>query len=284
MKQLLIIFCIAFLCGSCKKDTGGGNTGGNPAVTNTPNLITPGYQPGQPFNVFAFNIFDLNHDDNKDKKYFTVVLYGGDNDSAVVTRESKPIDSLSPGWPADVKKIAFGSGAEFVIDTNSFIKLTGGVFKRIQYDPLSPQHTWVNFYKNLQKMFRNSNLPFPGYELLRNQPGGTQLYRQYFLGVDGGPLVSVVTGVDAMGHSTFGTRGIEVLDPMNNSFGSFDYTYVTQMIYLDAGAFPKYYFFDFKNWEYFIVSKSQGILNPWHITLRKSLDKFCKWPEGWGKK
>jgi hypothetical protein len=58
--------------------------------------------------------------------------------------------------------------------------------------------------------------------------------------------------------------------------------------------FTKYYFFDWTNWRYYIVDEEEtttlynGYTAVYHVKFVPrgpfSLNKFCKWPDGWGKK
>ena len=103
MKKYFYLAITAAVISSCKKDTNPGNGSGTTTVTNTPNLITLSYQPGVPIDLLTYHIYDLNHDDNKNKKFFRIKFIAGD--SAAIVQEPKSIDSLAPGWPAEVKSV-----------------------------------------------------------------------------------------------------------------------------------------------------------------------------------
>jgi hypothetical protein len=71
MKSYHLLLLLSLLYIGCKKDNSTDTLLISPIVTiakNTPTLIAPAYQPGIPFSLAAFHIYDLNHDDNKDKK------------------------------------------------------------------------------------------------------------------------------------------------------------------------------------------------------------------------
>jgi hypothetical protein len=270
MKQYVVIAVLsASLFSSCKKD----KTGNGQPITaskNTPNLICLAYpQSGQPVNINAFNFYDLDHDDNKDKKYFTVELFSSGVDSVRVIMEPKPIDSLSANWPATIKKIRWGSGAEFIVDNESFIRITGGNFYQIQYNQASPQHAWLSRYKNTI-----AAVSLPNAEV--TLPGGE--YKLFYF-VDRPGLADVFAYQNASGSYY---RMSDLLNAMGQAFNAYDWRDVTHLIWLHGQT--AFYFFDFKNWRYWRIDKRNGIGQEWVGTAPKSLDRFVKWPQGWGKK
>lgn len=262
----LIVFPAVFFMG-CKKDKTGN---GLPIATskNTPNLISLAYpKPGQSFNINAYNFYDLDHDDNKDKKYFTVELYSVD--SARVIMEPKPIDNLSANWPAAVKKIRWGSGAEFIVDNESFIRITSGNFYQIQYNQTSPQHAWLSRYK--------STIAPPGLPNAEVNFGNNNYKLFYFINRTGFADVFAYQNANGAYYNT-----LDLLNAMGQAFNAYDWRDVSNLIWLPTQN--ALFFFDFKNWLYWRIDKRNGIGQDWVGTPPKSLDRFVKWPQGWGKK
>jgi hypothetical protein len=274
MKKIIsvsvILIIIPFF--SCKKGKTPAPGTGTTTVKNTPNLITAGYQPGVPVSVSQFNIFDLNHDDNKDKKYFRVEIWP--DDSARIITEPKPIDSLAGNWPAAVKKVRWGSGAEFIVDANSYIQIAGGNFNPIQYNQASPQHAWLYQYNNTyptpgvipngEVLFNSSN-----HKLFYFDLNIFQAYSSVFTG----------TGSNNVSYKLFDIQSI------GQAWGAYQWKDVTGII-KTASPLPTIYFFDFKNWKYWKIAKSTSLvsgIDDWIGGQPKSLDRFLKWPEGWGK-
>jgi hypothetical protein len=268
------LLLLSLLYIGCKKDNSTDTLLISPIVTiakNTPTLIAPAYQPGIPFSLAAFHIYDLNHDDNKDKKYFRVEIYT--DDSARIVMEPKPIDSLAANWPATIKKPRWSSGAEFVIDQNSFIQIAGNVFNQIQYNQASPQHAWLSQYKN--------TFPTPS-SLPNAQFTFSNVYApNFYFDLD------ATTGyVDSYNSATnnYTTFSLQSLPFFGQAFAPYTWGNVTGMIRLPNAFGSPMFFFDFKNWVFWKISKPNGALFDYVGGPVKSLDKFVKWPEGWGKK
>jgi hypothetical protein len=268
MKNYLSFLFIGILalC-SCTKDsstpvTGGGN------ITHTPNLIAFGYKPGLPFDESIFHIYDLNHDDNAQKKYIRVQLYN--DDSARIVEDPKPMDSIAPSWPADVKSILWGGGAVFVHNETAFISVIGGNFIRENYNAQTPQHAWLSAHQNTI-----SARSLPNGEAIWNGNSGD--YRPFYFSYQSVSIPSV------------SGQNIRSLVPFNSPlvFGqaanAYDWTGVTHFINIRS-RLNSFYFFDFKNWRYWKINQQNGLANEFVAHPVKSLDRFLKWPEGWGKK
>ena len=68
-------------------------------------------------------------------------------------------------------------------------------------------------------------------------------------------------------------------------FNIYPWTDVTHFIYQSAAK--RFYFFDFKNWQYWTVGWEYVTAFSdfaWVGGPVKSLHSFVKWPQGWGKK
>jgi hypothetical protein len=262
----------------CKKTTVPGPPNPSANSINTPTLLGGGFQPGVPFSTNEFNIYDLDHDNNKDKKYFRIELYSVD--SARIVMEPKPIDSLAISWPAAVKKIRWSPGAEFIVDNQSYIRISGGSFTQTPYSPTSPQHAWI---RQQQYTIFNPLLParLPDADVFINGE-----YHLLYLDQTH-PFIDKVASTTLNGYQQFNVYrmsdfyvGLPGL--AGQAFDVYDYTNVTDMIYQPVNS--KFYFFDFKNWRYWTVARIGGLNEGFTAGPVKSLDKFLKWPAGWGKK
>ena len=266
MKHSLFIVAVILLAG-CKKDTttSPGNSG---SITHTPNLITLSYQPGVPVDLLTFHIYDLNHDDNKDKKYFRVKFITGD--SVAITMEPKPIDSLASGWPQEVKQVRWGSGAEWIVNDQFFIRYSGGSFGKINYTPApNAQHLWLIQWRETTGIgsLPNGEASFSNTAELR--------------------LFYFSTGqVSFKNGGKYSLADIGSVAGLGAPFNIYPWTDVTGMIFI-PGSSPIFYFFDFKNWKYWAVRWEfiqQFNDYNWKAYPVKSLDSFVKWPQGWCKK
>jgi hypothetical protein len=269
MKKFFYFAITAAIIGGCKKDTNPGNGGGTGSVTNTPNLITLSYQPGVPIDLLTYHIYDLNHDDNKDKKFFRIKFIT--IDSAAILQEPKSIDSLAPGWPADVKSVRWGSGAEYIVNDQFFIR-GGSSFSKLTYNQTAPQHAWLSQWKTTVGAGS-----LPNAEVLFSSSD----FRLFYFSTN---LVSYYTGAAPYPYSL---ADIGSLAGMGAPFNIYNYTDVTNLIYIKSVSNPRLYFFDYKNWQYWMVAwEFVAALSTyaWVGGPVKSLNSFVKWPEGWRKK
>lgn len=279
MKLLFFVFgSLLITLSGCKKSSPAPAPNPPAAVANTPNLLGGGFQPGVPFSTTEFNIYDLNHDNNKDKKYFRIELYS--TDSARIVMDPKPIDSLAANWPATVKKIRWSPGAEFIVDNQSYIRISGGGFTQTTYSPTSPQHAWIRQH---QYTIFNPSLPvpLPAADVFINGE-----YHLLYLDQTH-PFIDKAASTTLNGYQQYNVYRMSdfyasLPGLAGQAFDVYDYTNVTQMIYQPVNS--KFYFFDFKNWRYWTVARTGGLGEGFTAGPVKSLDKFLKWPAGWGKK
>jgi hypothetical protein len=279
MKLYYLLFIAGLMAiNGCKKTGTPAVPNPTTTITNTPTLLGGGFQPGIPFSTTEFNIYDLDHDNNKDKKYFRIELYSVD--SARIVMEPKPIDSLALGWPAAVKKISWSPGAEFIVDDQSFIRMQGGSFIQTLYNQTSPQHSWVLQYRyTIFGPFAQRRLP--NTEVILNGES-----HQFYLD-QSHPYINKIASTTVNGYPEYNLYLMSdfyaaLPGLAGQAFDLYDYTGVTSMIYLTN--LNTYYFFDFKNWRYWVIDRSGGLNEGFRAHPVKSLDKFLKWPAGWGKK
>lgn len=264
-KPILFIFATIFLLGSCKKSPL--PPPGISTIKHTPAYIALAYQPGLPTDLSEFNIYDLDHDNNSDKQYFRVAIYTDDSARVIVTPRS--IDSIALGWPPSVKNIRWSSGAEFIIDMESYVRVNGNTFQRINYNQSSPQHAWLSQYKST--VAATGTLPDGE---LNYGPGD---FRLMFLSIR---MASVFDRQDPQGNAMY--KFVDFKECFGQVFVGYDFRDVSQFIFFKNIA--KFYFFDFKNWKYFWIAKTDGLNTEYKAGPIRSLDRFVKWPEGWGKK
>lgn len=289
---------IAALCmlaaTSCKKSTD------NPPVTsgskNTPNFAGPHFKfnSGSGWQQKGFIFYDLNHDANKDKKYFVAERINAGSDSMKITVAPLPIDSLATNWPAQVKSASYGYNSDLIVSAHM----------RLLVQSVNTSGQIVYRYDSIYKL-----------------SGGTQTYN-YF---NNPSFADVMTGKNPQGEAVF-----QVLDASNNvtfkntilyfkesyyttktagrpaEFLStllpgiinlnYDWRNVNQVIYYQkpntsgGGTISVYLFLDYKNWRYFTIEqKVDCSLFPVPCSIvnaandYQSLDKLLKWPDGWGK-
>jgi hypothetical protein len=263
-KFCYIVFFIAVMAMSgCNKDEQM-PTGSN-AYSYTPNLVGLGSWPTATYNEGIWHIYDLNHDGNSEKKFIRVQLY--DDDSARILQGPKSIDSLLPNWPADVKKVQWSPGAQFIINDREFISMAG-IFQRESYNQVSPQHSWVNNHRAMPSVTELPN----GELFWDNSSSSSRLF--YFskagMGVFQPPL---------------GWQLVPFNSPLvfGQAANAYNWDGVTHYMRVKS-SFNSFYFFDFKNWRYWKINQANGLGNDFIAHPVKSLDRFLKWPDGWGKK
>lgn len=259
-KFLLLLFSCWLLFSSCKK--GDSNSGtGNKLITHTPNLITIAYVPGEPIDALSFHIYDLDHDDNKDKKFFKVKFKTVD--SASMEMGPRTIDSLGTGWPSEVKQVSFGSGAEFIVNRQFYLNLSSGSFRKINYSVTNPQHAWYSLSLSA------GSSAVPDAELTFG-PSDYRIF--YFSTGQVSTYINNKTVLVDMGS----------VAGLGQAFGAYSWKNVTEVIY--NPRLLRLYFFDFKNWTYWSLFRDPSFNYEWIAEAPRSLDRFVKWPEGWGKK
>ena len=141
---LLLLLVILAITG-CKKNI---LTSPAPVIggTNRPNFICQ-HQPASASLNGQFVFFDLDHDANKDKKYFIVSLQKNGlefGDSCDVIQAPKSIDSLALNWPAQIKAAAFGTTRNILTDAKNAVTFSAP-------DPwiYGPLTTNTNLYRKL---------------------------------------------------------------------------------------------------------------------------------------
>ncbi|MCP9751804.1 hypothetical protein [Ferruginibacter sp. HRS2-29] len=296
--SILTFIALGIVFLSCKKDTvtgGPGNGGGNAAASH-PNFVCQ-HQPGSASLNGQFVIFDLDHDANADKKYFIVSALPDGNefsDSFQVLQLPRPIDSLATGWPAQIKTAAMGTTRTILTDAKNAVTSTA-------YDPWSyaPISTGTNLYRKLndpqyaagkagQKPY-GSNYFSPVYYPPPAYSPYNRIYREITYYFKDGVYTENIPG-----------GGLKSLDTLFVGAGAINWRTVDQTVYIDfertnnyTRYYRKYFYFDWTNWKYYAVTETEQRVDylsyspvyyiRWDVK-QYSLDHFCKWPAGWGKK
>ena len=266
-------------------------------TTYTPNFISE-HQPAASMLNGQFVIYDLNHDDNKDKQYFVVSLIKsgtGFSDSAQVLQAPQSIEKLAPGWPTAVKSAAFGKTLNIITDAkNSVVSLYGNAW---QYGPMS---TSTNVYRKL------NDPEYAGAMAGKKPYGNNPMREQYTPGpsyIDYKGLYRDITYYFKDGMYTSNASGIPAkpFDSLFTGATSIDWKTIDQTVKADIEDpvthiryFTKFFYFDWTNWRYFVVDETEAtalyLSYPpvYYIKFNPrgpySLNKFCQWPAGWGKK
>jgi hypothetical protein len=301
MQKIILAACLCILSATaCKK-----SNDLNPIIPvdsintgNHPNLAALDYTYYPTNTYLRIKFYDLNHDKNSDKKVFTAEFMSWGFDTFRVVKEPQSIDSIAPGWPAQVKSVAFANHAigatniAYQVDSRTTIKVLPNI-------PSSPNGL----------MFKYDSTPrqqgFPNDHIILNSgfmEGRT--CRGYLT------QVKVFGNVNPLGYSTkrillFPASSFfydnsyagnaytnwENLSALLPGAGNFDWTTVDAVIpiFNPATSFARYFAIDFKNWRFFTWQERLSTITPQAQFAidwggYKSLDRLVKWPEGWGKK
>lgn len=292
---VLPLLALCIVSSSCKKDTV--TPGGNGSASkNTPNFICQ-HQPASSSLNGQFVIFDLDHDANAEKKYFIVsaLTIGSEySDSFQVVQNPKPIDSLAMGWPAQIKSAGMGTTRNILTDAKNAV--TSTVYDPWTYGPISNSS---NLYRKLndplyaaakagQKPF-GSNYYSPVYYPTPTYSPYNRIYREITYYFKDGVYTENVSG-----------GGLKLLDTLFVGANVINWRSIDQTVYIDfeisstnTRYYRKYFYIDWTNWKYYVVTESERRENylsyapvyyiRWDVK-QYSLDHFCKWPAGWGKR
>lgn len=288
LSLLIAVVSISLLVNGCSKDT---NISPASKSENTPNFasmyfITP--------NKIGVMFFDLDHDDNKDKKYFVAELIYLTDDTMKIIEDPISITNLASNWPSSVKDAGMGISlfdqsptvGRVTVSSSMEIRLNSG---NAQYDSisiLSGNPGTLSPYDDPNYARSMAGKTPQGWTLIQvpsGVGGSTPMYPIFYFkegyyvdkpyswaAIDAKPITSLVPGGAA---------------------NKYDWASVDNVISYsnDAdGNFRTHLFFDFKNWRYFTWTEGCAFevgCTERKLTLSpyKSLDGLLKWPEGWGK-
>lgn len=272
---------------ACKKDTS--PVSPSPAHANTPTCAYVNTRPASGGGYETFVTFlDLSKPANANKKYFDVVLkYQGVKDSFELGTPPQSINNMAGNFPEEITySPGYGAPGQWTNSEYRLLSNGGG-----------------NFYKDTIVRNPQSNI----YYLHQNFLSGSLKGAWPQSNLD---WVSVPTGINGQNDRYsrivfYFKKGLclkPALVPTPEFISAFykgapniyDWVNIDAVIQVQQSATVpgvttyNFYFFDFKNWRYFIW-KQYG--NPVLGTVQlattfegyQSLDNFCKWPEGWGR-
>lgn len=303
MKTTKILFAVTaavsctLLSLSCKKNSPASPTIPTPPIStsiNTPNFVAMNVKWDNYLGVYVDDgliFYDLNHPNNSDKKYLTVKAANfGVADSFKITKGPYPIDSAATNWPAQVTSCGYGYNTDMFVNSSMRLKAQyrtpDGRFGYL-YDSIYHSRKGDGGLKNRfddRKISGSNAGKTPQGETIiyvSYLPGGAQYYQftSYFRQ---GTFVAGATGSEAV----FTSGSLSSLFP---GASAYDWQSVDNVIsYKNEFGWYSHTFFDFKNWRYF--TWKEACENQENCMSKKlimggytSLDRFCKWPTGWGK-
>jgi len=278
---LSLTVAIIVIATGCKKDTISDSTLIARGSINTPNFVCA-------YNIYpkvGFAFYDLNHDENKDKKYFTAELMYLGSDTMKILDGPFPITNLASNWPSQVKDIGMENNSYWIVSASMGVKITSD---NAQYDS-------INVFDGNPGSLSPFENPIYARSMAGKTPQGFTVI-QVPSGVGGStpkyPIFYFKEGyyVDKpYSWATIESAPITSLVP-GGVAAKYDWINVDNVISFsnDAlGNFRTHLFFDFKNWRYFSWDEGCTIgCTERTLTLSdyKSLDGLLKWPADWGKK
>jgi hypothetical protein len=291
MKNLYLLLITAFICVivSCKKEKA--STDDSKTASNSVSIIT-NYEYNGIWQRKGYMMLDINHDDNKDKKFliFDIENRVGGGYQFVIKRGPLPIDSLATNWPKQVKTIFNGYSNDMYVDQ----------YMRMQATNVSAGSRFTYVYDSMQKFSGNSilmlnylhnaslyagsmasKLPQAKVLLWEGDATGTSKPKDVIYYFKEGHF----TNVTSVGN------GANLLTTFQNGFNvpSERWKKMDAVITLE-GTFYTHFYFDFDEWQYFTIKdfcpSTWGA--PCTAGLQtadfQSMDNLMTWPIGFGKK
>lgn len=278
MKKSLMQFTailLVILATACKKDTAPAPPLSAHANTPTCAYLNDEYRGGSWLRYLYF--FDLSSPETANKKYFKLQLkYSGAIDSFEIEGTPQPIDNLSTGFPPEIT-VAPGFGGVNQWTNPQYRLLTTGAS---YYKDTIVRHPRSNIYF-LYENFLSGSLAgkwpqsnFDHYKIPTGANGETVNYQRTIFYFQDGLCMHTGTYIPA----------IVPISSFYKGAPNYDWENVISGVQL-GGTF---YFLDFKNWRYFRWKQfMDNTFSPAQLATvfedYQSLDKLCKWPEGWGK-
>lgn len=295
LKTIALAFVI-LITYSCKKDNPVAPTPNPSTAKNTPNFVAINYKWDTSIGWWSFDgfiFYDLNHDDNKDKKYFTAKI--AKFDSLKIVKGPLPIDSAATNWPAGVKSCGYGYNTDMYVNAHMRMKVANiAADGRFIYVYDSIYHRPPGGPKYGGGIHSTFNDPAIAGSRAGKTPQGLSMVRAS--GLPGGAIAWMFLSYFKEGSCTGWLTGGGSGELTSESFSSmfpgtpnYDWVNVNNVIfYQNEFGWDTHVFFDFKNWRYF-TWKEECVNYPDCSSIKvtmgsyKSLDTFMAWPEGWGK-
>lgn len=233
---------------------------------------------------------DLSSSKTSEKKYFTIKLaYVGVKDSFEIVTQPQSVDSLGAGFPSEITTApGFGQMNQW---TNSQYRLLTSGGSSFYKDTIvrNPASNLYFLYQNyvsggLKGEWPQSN--FDNYYVPLGTNAQVRLHFRTIFYFKKGFCIdanNIEGGLNVKSISNFFIGAPNIYDWQNVDAA----IQIVNFPVVPANP-TNFYFFDFKNWRYFKWEQfNSNILNGALGTTfhgYESLDKFCKWPEGWGRK
>jgi hypothetical protein len=291
MKNYYLLLLTALISGivSCKKETKPADdtkSGGN-ALS-----IVTNYEYNGIWQRKGYMMLDINHDDNKDKKFlvFDIENKTGGGYQFVIKRGPLPIDSLATNWPKQVKTVFNGYSNDMFVDQYMRMRTTsvsaGGVFTYV-YDSMHKfsgnSILMVNYLHNpsLYAGIMAGKLPQSKVFMWDADATGVSKPKEIIFYFKEGYFTNVATvGLGAQPFTTF-QNGLNIVTD--------EWKKLDAVITLDGTFFTNFYF-DFDKWQYFTIKDfcpstsgapcTAGV----QVINFQSMDNLMTWPIGFGKK
>jgi hypothetical protein len=279
------IVIIAFLFTACKKDDSIiPSTSSN---VNTPTCAYMSYElSGGSYQQFI-SFFDLSSPQTKDKKYFKIQLkYVGVKDSFEVVVPPQSINNLATGFPAEITEYpGYGMVNQW---TNPQYRLltSGGNSYYLDTIVRNPQSNYYQFYLNFLSGDLKGEWPQSNFDNYRVPQGINGEVTTHFR-----TIFYFNKGICYDANSAESSARFKSINSFYTAAPAvYDWQNVDAAIQIQgSGIQCNFYFFDFKNWRYFKWEQfMNNTFSPAQLATTfhgyESLNTFCKWPEGWGKK
>lgn len=283
------IAIIVLLFTSCKKDASTVTPTSGHANTPTCAYSSAALLPGGGIAQYI-TFMDLSSTATAEKKYFTIQLkYVGVKDSFEVVTQPQSINNLASGFPSEITAYpGFGLINQW---TNSQYRLLTSGGSSYYKDTIvrNPASNYYFLYQNylsggLSGDWPQSNLD--NYSVPLGINGQVKKhFRTIFYFKKGFCLDAndMENGVNVKSISSYFIGA-----PNTYNWENVDAAIQIYNLPVVAANPNNFYFFDFKNWRYFKWEQfNSPILNNSLATAfygYESLDNFCQWPAGWGKK
>ena len=285
--SVLYLFTIIsiIVANSCKKDDGD-----KTKISKYSYSPTCAYTSTEPignglYGTFLY-FFDLRSSNTVDKKYFKLQLkYQGFRDSFEIVTSTQSVNSIASNFPPEITKApGYGAVNQWTNPEYRLLSYNGAYYK--DTIPRNPQSNIYFLYQNFLSGSLKDVWP-----------------QSHFV------HYNVPTGID--GQNTYYNLGIfyfsvgAIYFPYTNEIKSlrsfykgapnaYDWEEIDAAIQISVNAGVgvaacNFYFFDFKNWRYFVWEQHGFPISANNFELAttfkddQSLDNFCVWPEGWGK-
>ncbi|MDJ1470794.1 hypothetical protein [Xanthocytophaga flava] len=283
--QLSCILLSPFVWISCKDK----NTKGPQTATNSSLCILDNYEYDGYWKRNGYMILDLNHDQNKDKKFMVFdIKYISGEYKFVVKRGPLPIDSLATNWPAEVKSVSYGYTSSMVVNAQMLMRVNS----------ISSDGRFIYHYDSTYK-FPNSILT---YNYLNNaalyagnMAGKTPQGKAMFWYVNGNvskpkDVIFYFREGFCTNVTTPGNKPVPMTDLVDGIPTLSEAWKKIDAVLTIEGTYYTHFFFDFDEWRFF--QTTDFCMSVWGAPCEggqvqyvdyQSMNTLMDWPDGWTK-